>query len=79
MSKTKYFIRIKTKDSVGLFDYLIECNIEHSHISDDSVNGSPTIVVSAQLDREEATAVRLKFPLIGLFNFNKTFKKPVEQ
>lgn len=63
---------------VPLAAYFCECGIEYAHVSNDfSIDGG-SVMYSAQMDREEATAIRLKFPLVGFLNFNKVFKKPLE-
>ncbi len=74
MAKTKYFIRITPSLEADLLQYMQDSNIQHVHVSNDRTNGAASVMYSAQLDTEEAMAIRLKYPLIGFLNFNKTFK-----
>lgn len=75
--KTKYFILVEQITEAPLTDYLLESGIEYAHVSNDFVRGRTALLYSAQLSKEEATAIRLKFPLIGFLDFNKAFKKPL--
>lgn len=79
MIKTKYFIRLNPALETSLTEYLREQHIEHSHISSDMVRGVSSVIYSVQMDKEEATTIRLKFPVIGFLSFDKIFRKPVEQ
>lgn len=74
--KTKYYVRVRQVDQTKFETYAYENKILVDHLSNDFGPGAGTCMYAADMDEEEALALRLTFPLVGCLNFHKAMKKP---
>ena len=66
-----YFIRIQLMLSVLLEEFLIERKISFTDMQIDIVNGEVTKIYSSTMNGEDATALQLTFPILGIMKVNK--------
>ncbi len=77
--KSRYFIRVLTKDDAEFTAHLVRHEIEGEILSRDGAKGESTNLYSVMLEDEEALALKLSFPLKGCMNFGKTIGKQLAQ
>ena len=77
MKRSRYYIRVQPDDYDNFLIYMERNNIEGTMLSADFMSSGGSMMMSLQMNAEEACALRLSFGLIGFINFNRTLDRQV--
>lgn len=72
---SKYYVRIADSNVESFEKHLTSLDVEHELLSHDFANGRATALYAIRMDREDAVALKLSFPLLGCMNFVSTMNR----
>lgn len=75
---SKYYVRIADSNTSSFETHLVNLNVEHELLSRDFAGGNATALYAVTMDREDAVALKLSFPLLGCMNFLGTIGKQIK-
>lgn len=71
MASSKYYVKVEYNSENLFEDYLEKRNVSYRLISSSWELKGMTAVYAVEMDRQEAIALKLSFPILGIMDFDK--------